>query len=144
MQPVLLICLAALAAVAAAGAAEFSEKELVAARKLYNAKCAKCHKFYHPADYTDAEWRKWMLKMSRKSKLQPAETELLSRYLDTFRAQQGTNMPAGPGKSRGQHDREPTTAQPQDANPAAGDGTSRHPPKQRSRRTPARNLSILP
>jgi hypothetical protein len=62
-----------------------SEQEIVSARKLYVAKCAKCHKFHNPANYTDAEWRAWMRKMSRKSKLKSEQEELLSRYLDSFR-----------------------------------------------------------
>src|SRR5438094_8148025 len=61
--------------------------ETSAGRKLYVAKCAKCHKFYDPAKYSDAEWHKWMTKMSKKSKLTPEQSELLSRYIDnTFRS----------------------------------------------------------
>jgi hypothetical protein len=55
------------------------------ARRLYVAKCVKCHKFYDPAGYPDAEWRVWMEKMSRKAKLKPDQEDLLSRYLDTLR-----------------------------------------------------------
>jgi hypothetical protein len=63
-----------------------SDEEIAAARRLYVNKCAKCHKFHNPAKYTDEEWRTWMRKMSRKSKLKPEQEELLSRYLGTFRA----------------------------------------------------------
>ena len=63
-----------------------SDQEIAVARKLYVAKCAKCHKFHNPAKYADEEWRTWMRKMSRKSKLKPEQNELLSRYLGTFRA----------------------------------------------------------
>jgi len=63
-----------------------SDQEIAVARKLYVAKCAKCHKFHNPAKYADEEWRTWMRKMSRKSKLKPDQNELLSRYLATFRA----------------------------------------------------------
>lgn len=55
------------------------------ARELYVAKCAKCHRFYPPASYSDAAWAMWMDKMSRKSKLQPEQEDLLSRYLGAFR-----------------------------------------------------------
>ena len=68
------------------GAPLLSDQEIAAARKLYVAKCAKCHKFHNPAKYTDEEWHTWMRKMSRKSKLKPEQNELLSRYLGTFRA----------------------------------------------------------
>src|SRR5206468_6632914 len=63
--------------------------ETSAGRKLYVAKCAKCHKFYDPAKYSDAEWHKWMAKMSKKSKLTPEQSDLLSRYIDkAFRSSQ--------------------------------------------------------
>jgi hypothetical protein len=61
--------------------------ETAAARKLYVTKCAKCHKFYDPATYSDEEWRVWMVKMSKKSKLKPAQERALSRYIEeTYRA----------------------------------------------------------
>jgi hypothetical protein len=63
----------------------FSSEEIKRASNLYNAKCARCHKFYDPAAYNDAEWQKWMAKMSKKSHLQPDQVELLSRYLEGFR-----------------------------------------------------------
>lgn len=74
-----------LVAFGAAGADGISDVEIKEARKLYIAKCAKCHKLYDPARYDDAEWSKWMTKMNRKSKLKPAQAELLGRYLETFR-----------------------------------------------------------
>ena len=82
---------AALVALHAAGAAELSATELKDARKLYTAKCAKCHKFYDPAKYNDEEWRTWMRKMNKKAKLKEAQAELLGRYLETFRQSVGTN-----------------------------------------------------
>ncbi|MSU57769.1 MAG: hypothetical protein EXS35_06235 [Pedosphaera sp.] len=82
---------AALVAFHAAGAAELSATELKDARKLYTVKCAKCHKFYDPAKYNDDEWQTWMRKMSKKSKLKDAQSELLGRYLETFRKPGGTN-----------------------------------------------------
>jgi len=86
MSSRLVIFLAAfLAFLPGVGAAELSSEEIKSAEKLYQAKCAKCHKFYNPSDYTGPEWQKWMLKMKKKSKLKPDQYELLSRYLDTFR-----------------------------------------------------------
>ena len=52
---------------------------------LFRSKCANCHKFYDPARYADAEWDRWMMKMSRKSKLDPVEAALLTRYLAASR-----------------------------------------------------------
>lgn len=82
---------AALVAMGAARAAEFSEREIADARKLYIAKCAKCHKFYDPAKYDDARWQEWMGKMSKKAKLKPPQKDLLERYLGSYRASSGTN-----------------------------------------------------
>ncbi|PYJ07003.1 MAG: hypothetical protein DME25_04855 [Verrucomicrobia bacterium] len=66
-----------------------------AARKLYVAKCARCHKFYDPAQYSDAEWQKWMGKMGKKSKLKPGQQEMLARYIEgTFRTPEKTNRAA--------------------------------------------------
>ena len=59
-----------------------SPKEITDAKKLYTGRCARCHKFYDPAAYDDAEWSSWMLKMKKKSKLKPEQFELLSRYID--------------------------------------------------------------
>ena len=86
------ICLLPLSLVALAGCAS-PEKATDSgdpnqiARKLYIAKCAKCHKFYDPAIYSDSEWQMWMVKMGKKSKLTPEQTELLSNYIEqTFRS----------------------------------------------------------
>ena len=64
-----------------------SAEQTKAAQKLYTAKCAKCHKFYDPNGYQQAEWDLWMQKMKKKSKLKADQFELLSRYLDTVRAE---------------------------------------------------------
>ena len=81
----LFVALAVVVLHGGAGAAELSPKETGDAKKLYNTKCAKCHKFYDPAAYTDKEWADWMTKMNRKSKLKPEQAELLARYLETLR-----------------------------------------------------------
>ncbi len=64
---------------------KLSDTDLAAAAKLYHAKCARCHKFYDPAAYSQAEWDVWMQKMGKKSKLKPDQFALLSRYLETLR-----------------------------------------------------------
>lgn len=79
---------------ARASAAPAASDEVTVARKLYAAKCAKCHQLYDPAKYTDAEWTKWMGKMSRKSKLKPEQQEMLSRYIEqTYRAPRKSSAP---------------------------------------------------
>ncbi len=80
------ILIALLAGIVLAGrAGDLNPHEIKAAFKLYNAKCAKCHKFHDPAGYSASEWQDWMFKMSRKSKLKPAQEQLLTRYLEAFR-----------------------------------------------------------
>ncbi len=73
---------------ASAQAAGLSLQEAGAAASLYTAKCARCHKFYDPTSYNDADWRSWMTKMTKKARLKPDQQQLLSRYLDAFRAPQ--------------------------------------------------------
>jgi len=70
----------------ASNAEDLTVKEITAARKIYVAKCAKCHRFYEPRDYPQSNWQTWMEKMNEKSKLKPAQAELLNRYLDAYRA----------------------------------------------------------
>ncbi len=74
----------------AAEAAELSPTEATAGRKIYLAKCAKCHELHDPKAYTDTEWIDWMKKMGKKSKLKPEQSELLFRYTETLR---GTALP---------------------------------------------------
>src|SRR5262245_37154822 len=54
-------------------ATPLSPQDTRAAQKLYNTKCSKCHKFYHPDQYSDEDWKMWMGKMSKKSKLKPSQ-----------------------------------------------------------------------
>jgi mono/diheme cytochrome c family protein len=65
---------------------ELSVQEIQPARKLYTAKCAKCHKLYDPAGYTTADWDVWMKKMAKKSKLKNEQFNLLTRYVATLRS----------------------------------------------------------
>ena len=64
-------------------------EQVTEARHLYLNKCARCHKFYNPGVYSEAEWQTWMHKMSRKAKLTPAQEDLLAKYLETFREPRG-------------------------------------------------------
>jgi len=54
-----------------------------AGSKLYYAKCAKCHKLYDPAGYSDEEWSMWMKKMKKKAKLTDEQNAILMLYIDT-------------------------------------------------------------
>jgi mono/diheme cytochrome c family protein len=62
-----------------------SNEEVGQGPKLFAAKCARCHPLYDPAAYTDAEWDRWMSKMSKKAHLKTDQQEILSRYLGAFR-----------------------------------------------------------
>jgi len=64
-----------------------SPADTTAARKIYEVKCAKCHKFYEPTDYAQAKWDDWMSKMARKSRLKPDQQRLLTQFLDDYRKQ---------------------------------------------------------
>jgi hypothetical protein len=68
------------------GAEPLTLKEAAAARKVYVAKCAKCHKFYEPRNYSDADWTRWMGLMSQRAKLKADQAEGLKRYLAEYRA----------------------------------------------------------
>jgi mono/diheme cytochrome c family protein len=61
--------------------ASIQPTDAAAARRLYITKCAKCHKLYNPAKYSDDEWGLWMKKMSRKARLSPEQRDLLERYI---------------------------------------------------------------
>jgi mono/diheme cytochrome c family protein len=71
-----------LAGAANAGANDSSADNNSAARKLYLGKCARCHKLYDPARYSEKQWQVWMEKMSRKARLQPDQTGLVARYIE--------------------------------------------------------------
>ena len=87
MRLLLLTCGIALAGLAGrARADELSPQETRTAQKIYTTKCAKCHKFYDLAEYSQADWNEWLQKMGRKSKLNSQQYALLSRYLDTLRS----------------------------------------------------------
>ena len=92
---VLFVALAGMLPAGAADSPSPASNNMEAGRKLYTAKCARCHKFYNPANYSDDKWREWMDKMSKKAKLKPEQKDVLSEYLETFRT--GTNTQAGRG-----------------------------------------------
>jgi hypothetical protein len=76
-----------------AWAEELSAEQAAAARKVYAAKCAKCHRFYEPTNYAEPAWRHWMEAMSRKARLKRDQDALLSKYLDAYRAGRVTGLP---------------------------------------------------
>src|SRR5262249_13563450 len=81
--PLHVLVVALAGATASAAPAESSSGPEGAARRLYVSKCARCHKFYDPARYSDQQWEDWMTKMSRKAKLKPDQQLLLSRYIES-------------------------------------------------------------
>jgi hypothetical protein len=81
----ILLGVALVAATSCVGVEPLTPKEIKAGRKVYVAKCAKCHRFYEPKNYTDADWERWMGKMSRKARLKADQEELMKRYLGDYR-----------------------------------------------------------
>ncbi len=67
--------------------------------QIYVAKCAKCHRFYEPTNHSESDWRTWMEKMNKKSKLKEDQAGLLTRYLDAYRAGQLPGKPQDKPKS---------------------------------------------
>lgn len=53
---------------------------------LYNEKCGGCHKLINPTAETDEKWKKILPVMGKKAKLDPAQYELIERYVYTMRA----------------------------------------------------------
>jgi len=87
MRLVLLLSALALFTSACAGprpanATDTPGDETALGRKLYVAKCAKCHKLYAPANYSDDEWQMWMGKMSKKARLKPEQQRILLNYIE--------------------------------------------------------------
>lgn len=65
---------------AGAFAADLPEKERPEAKRLYTAKCAKCHRFYDPKEYGDDKWEHWMGKMKKKARLDDEQYRLVRAY----------------------------------------------------------------
>jgi hypothetical protein len=62
-----------------------SADEIRMGAKLALNKCVRCHQLYDATAYQEAEWRAWMVMMSRKAHLKPDQEELLLRYFEGFR-----------------------------------------------------------
>ncbi len=60
-------------------------EELVAGKKVYTGKCARCHKMYDPTKYDDRAWDSWMEKMKLKTKLTEVQYRHLTQYVATLR-----------------------------------------------------------
>jgi len=73
-----------------------SAEQLNTAHKLYVVKCAKCHRMYDPAKYSDSQWQAWMVKMNPKAKLKPDQRELLESYIEQTLRHPQPATPASP------------------------------------------------
>ncbi|OIO39069.1 MAG: hypothetical protein COT00_03705 [Candidatus Omnitrophica bacterium CG07_land_8_20_14_0_80_50_8] len=63
----------------------FAASSEASGKQSYLVKCAKCHKLYAPANYTDEQWESWMAKMRQKAHLTPEEYEQISVYCASLR-----------------------------------------------------------
>jgi hypothetical protein len=79
-----------------AGATELSGKDISAGKKLYTAKCARCHEFYDPVKYNDETWKTWMEKMRRKANLNDEQYKRLSDYLQLMRSEARSALNTNP------------------------------------------------
>jgi hypothetical protein len=71
--------------------AGLSPAEVLQGNQLHTEKCARCHKLYDPAPYTDAKWNLWMTKMSKKAHLTVDQQQVLTRYLGAFRSREASD-----------------------------------------------------
>lgn len=116
LRLILISCVALASPWSVAPEHDLTRKQRIAAKKIYDSKCAKCHRFYEPKDYSEDEWRLWMAKMSKKAKLNPGQDRLLNRYLDSFRAQ--NPAPTLSGKASNNQAGSVTEANRQHSDPA--------------------------
>src|ERR1043165_3512209 len=61
-------------------------ESVTAGRTVYLQKCARCHRFYDPAAYSEEDWSGWMRKMARKARLTPEQTTHVNQFLNSFRS----------------------------------------------------------
>jgi mono/diheme cytochrome c family protein len=71
-------------------------EDRAAGKKLYTAKCARCHQFYDPVKYSDDTWKTWMEKMRRKANLNDDQYKRLSDYLQSVRSQARSPLNTNP------------------------------------------------
>ena len=62
---------------------------LVEGRAIYVGQCAKCHAVEPVLKYSRAEWAKIMPDMAERTKLNPAETESVTAYVNRILSQAG-------------------------------------------------------
>jgi mono/diheme cytochrome c family protein len=65
-----------------ASSAELSSPSAINGEKLYRSRCAKCHKMYDPAKYSDQQWQIWMEKMGSKARLKPEQKKAVADYVE--------------------------------------------------------------
>jgi cytochrome c5 len=61
-----------------------SRETLEDGRTLYVRRCSGCHTLYTPSSHRRDEWRAIVAEMATRSKLEPHESELVARYLETM------------------------------------------------------------
>jgi len=54
-------------------------------KRLYTAKCARCHQLYDPAKYDANTWDAWMEKMRQKARLNEDQVKQLDEYCRAVR-----------------------------------------------------------
>jgi hypothetical protein len=69
-----------------------------AAKRLYEAKCLRCHKRLDPTAYEDMVWKRWLWQMKHKARLDDEEYGDLSDYLRSVREAARAKKAAAGGK----------------------------------------------
>jgi len=55
--------------------------ELAEGKDLYQNNCAKCHKLYKPESFDKVEWKKIMISMQKKAKIDDAQSLSIYNYV---------------------------------------------------------------
>ncbi len=55
--------------------------ELSEGKVLYENNCAKCHKLYKPTEFDAAEWKKIMVSMQKKAKINDTQSASIYNYI---------------------------------------------------------------
>ena len=58
-----------------------TQHDLDSGQNIYRTKCTQCHGVMSITDRTEAQWQTVINKMAPKAKLNPEQTEILTRYL---------------------------------------------------------------
>lgn len=56
-------------------------EEIAQGKTLYENNCAKCHKLFAPADFTQKKWEPILARMQKKARMDDAQMTVISSYI---------------------------------------------------------------